>query len=163
MKKNTLLIGCLALATLANGCSTAPTPAPDTRDADIQAVKQVAAAWIQDMNTKDPDKFVSYLTDDATALYPGAGTLKGKAAIRSAIAAYFADPKNISWQGVETLTVASKGSDMVYTEGTYTLTMTNLKTKKPMTDKGKYLTIFVKQADGSWKAVADTFNSDSAM
>jgi ketosteroid isomerase-like protein len=39
--------------------------------------------------------------------------------------------------------------------------MTNPKTKKPATDKGKYLTVYEKQADGSWKAVADTFNSDS--
>jgi ketosteroid isomerase-like protein len=30
-----------------------------------------------------------------------------------------------------------------------------------MTDKGKYLTVYTKQADGSWKAVADTMNSDS--
>jgi ketosteroid isomerase-like protein len=32
-----------------------------------------------------------------------------------------------------------------------------------VTDKGKYLTIYAKQADGSWKAIADTFNSDSQM
>ena len=50
---------------------------------------------------------------------------------------------------------------MVYSEGTYTMTVTNLKTKKAMTDKGKFMTVYTKQADGSWKAVADTFNSDS--
>jgi ketosteroid isomerase-like protein len=43
------------------------------------------------------------------------------------------------------------------------MTVTNPKTKKPMTDKGKYLTVYTKQADGSWKAVADTLNSDSSM
>ena len=43
------------------------------------------------------------------------------------------------------------------------MTMTNPKTKKPMTDKGKYLTVYAKQTDGSWKAVADTYNSDSSM
>jgi ketosteroid isomerase-like protein len=58
---------------------------------------------------------------------------------------------------------ASKGGDMVYTIGTYTQTMTNPKTKKPMTDTGKYITIYTKQADGSWKAEADTFNSDLTM
>jgi ketosteroid isomerase-like protein len=34
--------------------------------------------------------------------------------------------------------------------------------KKTITDKGKYLTVYTKQADGSWKAIADTYNSDSA-
>jgi ketosteroid isomerase-like protein len=40
------------------------------------------------------------------------------------------------------------------------MTSTNPKTKKPATDKGKYVTVFKKQADGSWKVVADIFNSD---
>jgi ketosteroid isomerase-like protein len=34
---------------------------------------------------------------------------------------------------------------------------------KPMSDKGKYLTIYRKQADGSWKAVEDMLNSDLPM
>jgi hypothetical protein len=54
--------------------------------------------------------------------------------------------------------MASKSDDMAYLQGTYT--MTDPKTKKPMTDKGKYLTVFTKQPDGSWKAIADAFNSD---
>jgi len=43
------------------------------------------------------------------------------------------------------------------------MTVTDPKTKQPITDKGKYLTVYMKQPDGSWKAVADTFNSDSHM
>ena len=38
---------------------------------------------------------------------------------------------------------------MVYLQGAYTMTVTNPKTKKPMTDKEKYLTLYTKQADGS--------------
>ena len=34
--------------------------------------------------------------------------------------------------------------------------------EEKLTDKGKYLTVYMKQADGSWKAVADTYNSDAA-
>jgi ketosteroid isomerase-like protein len=40
--------------------------------------------------------------------------------------------------------------------------MTNPKTKKPMDDKGSYLTIFKKQADGNWKAIEDTNTSEMA-
>ena len=88
--------------------------------------------------------------------------LNGKADIRAAMATYFADP-NFSLTLQSTRAMASKGGDMVYTEGTYTMTTTNPKTKKPITDKGKFLTVYAKQADGSWKAIADTFNSDSHM
>jgi ketosteroid isomerase-like protein len=40
------------------------------------------------------------------------------------------------------------------------LLVTNDKDRKPLTDKGKYTTVFRKQADGSWKGVSDTVNSD---
>ena len=164
MLRNTLLIGCVVLAALAIGCSQAPvappTP-PDTRAADVQAVKDVEAALVKAAATKDVGKIDIYFADDASGLYPGAPTLNGKAAIKAVWAASLADPKfSLTFQS--TRAVASKGGDMVYSEGTYTM-MTNPKTKKPMTDKGKYLTVYMKQADGSWKAVADTYNSDSPM
>jgi uncharacterized protein (TIGR02246 family) len=158
-----MLIVCLALAVLTVGCANAPAPPPpDTRAADVQAVKNVEAAWIGDVVNKDADKFVSYFAEDGSGLYPGAGILNGKAAIKAAFAPYFADP-NFSLTFQSTRAMASKGGDMVYSQGTYTMTMTNPKTKKPMTDKGKYLTVYTKQADGSWKAIADTYNSDSPM
>ena len=31
---------------------------------------------------------------------------------------------------------------------------------KPVSDKGKYVTIWVKQQDGKWKVAVDMFNSD---
>jgi ketosteroid isomerase-like protein len=33
----------------------------------------------------------------------------------------------------------------------------------PVIDNGKYLAVWKKQADGSWKAEADTWNSDKAL
>lgn len=127
----------------------------------MQAVKNVEAAWVKDANTKDPDKWASYFTEDGSGLYPGAATLNGKSAIKAAMAPYFANP-NFSLTFQSTRSMASKGGDMVYSQGTYSMTMTDPKTKKPMTDKGKFLTVYTKQPDGSWKAVADTFNSDSS-
>ena len=163
MLRNPLLIVCLALAVLTIGCAKTPAPPPpDTRAADVQAVKDIEAAWAKDANSKDADKWASYFAEDGSGLYPGTGILNGKAAIKAAMAPYFADP-NFALTFQSSRAMASKGGDMVYSQGTYTMTMTNAKTKKPMTDKGKYLTVYTKQADGSWKAVADTFNSDSPM
>lgn len=162
MLRNTSVIVCLAVAALTAGCSNPPAPPLDTRAADLQAVKEVEAAWLKDSNSKDADKWASYFAEDGCALYPGTEILNGKAAIKAAMAPYFADP-NFSLNFQPARAMASKGGDMVYSQGTYTMTGTNPKTKKPMTDKGKYLTVYTKQADGSWKAVADTYNSDSPM
>lgn len=165
MIRNLTLIVFVGLLLMTVGCSntpTTPTPPPDTRAADVQAIKDIEAAWVKDAATKDPEKWSSYFTDDGSGLYPGAATLNGKAAIKAAMAPFMTDP-NFALAFQSTRTVASKGGDMVYSEGTYTMTMTNPKTKKPMTDKGKYLTVYMKQADGTWKAIADTYNSDSPM
>ncbi|MGB9235731.1 MAG: SgcJ/EcaC family oxidoreductase [Terriglobales bacterium] len=163
MLRNTSLILGVVLALLAVACSNAPAPPPpDTRAADVQAIKDVEAAWVKDAATKDADKWASYFAEDGSGLYPGGPTLNGKAAIKAAMAPYFADP-NFALSFESTRAMASKGGDMVYSQGTYSMTITNPKTKKPMTDKGKYLTVYAKQPDGSWKAVADTFNSDSPM
>jgi uncharacterized protein (TIGR02246 family) len=162
MHRKISLIAVVLLTLIAVACSNSPTPPPDTRAADVQAVHAVEAAWVKDVATKDPDKWVGYFTDDGDGLYPGGPTLHGKAAIKAAMAPIMSDP-NFSLVFQSTRAVASKGGDMVYSEGTYTMTMTDPKTKKPMTDKGKYLTVYMKQPDGTWKAVSDTFNSDSAM
>jgi ketosteroid isomerase-like protein len=55
----------------------------------------------------------------------------------------------------------AKSGDMAYTEGTYTMTMTSPATKKAMADKGSYVTVYKKQADGSWKAVSDIASSET--
>jgi ketosteroid isomerase-like protein len=35
------------------------------------------------------------------------------------------------------------------------VSLTDSRTKKPITDKGSYVTGYKKQADGNWKAVSD--------
>lgn len=45
---------------------------------------------------------------------------------------------------------APESGEFGYTRGTYTLTMTDPKSKKVLRESGKYLTVYAKQADGSW-------------
>jgi uncharacterized protein (TIGR02246 family) len=157
MKKYGSLLAVAGLFGLTAACTTAA--APDTRQADIQAVKDVEVAWAKDSALKDPAKFASYYSDDAVGLFPGSPMVTGKDKIKAALTGMMADP-NFSLSFQATQADASKGGDLVYTVGTYTMTMSDPKDKKPLTDKGKYMTVYKKQADGTWKAVADMNNSD---
>jgi len=132
---------------------------PDTRNADIKAVKATEAAWVNDIATKDADKYASYYSDDASLLMPNTPIITGRANIEAALKPMLADP-NFALTFQSTLAEASKGGDFVYTVGTYSMTMSDPKDKAPVTDKGKYLTVFEKQPGGNWKAVADIVNSD---
>ena len=131
---------------------------PDTRAADEQAIRETDIAWSKVGAAKDLERMLAFFTDDASELSPNAPMATGKEALRKAWSAYFATPGfAISWQ--PTKVEASRGSDLGYSMGTYELT-THDPTGKPITDRGKYVTVWKKQADGTWKVVADIFNSD---
>ena len=86
--------------------------------------------------------------------------MKGKDAIRAGTKPLL-DDKNFALSFTPTMVEASKGGDLAYSHGTYAMTMTVTKTKKPVTEKGKYVTVYRKQADGSWKAILDINNADA--
>jgi ketosteroid isomerase-like protein len=92
-------------------------------------------------------------------LLPNEPIVTGKDNILAAVKPMMADP-NFALQFQPTKADVAKSGELGYTQGTYTMTMTDPKTKQPMTDKGKYVTVYKKQADGSWKAVSDIINSD---
>jgi len=160
------LSACAGLLTLAIACSTAPPPAPpENLAADVQAVKDIETAWVREYAAKDLEKGAAHYADNASLMIANMPILSGKEAIHGALKELLADPNfSLNFQAVKA--EASKSGDLVYTEGTYTMTI-SLDPKKPkgkvISDKGKYLTIYQKQADGSYKAIEDINNSDLPM
>lgn len=155
-------IGSLVLLAGSVACNQAPpTPPapPDTHDADVQAIKDTEAAWAKSAAAKDADKFASFYTDDGSLMLQDMPAVTGKDAITKTTKDMMGDANfSLTFQGAR-FEVAKSG-DLGFSQGSYTMTMTNSKSKKPVTDKGKYLTVFKKQADGTWKAVEDMVSSD---
>jgi ketosteroid isomerase-like protein len=147
---------------LAFGCqqqsqtSQAAAPA-DTRAADEAAVKSTEANWAK--TGSNVDQFISFYSDDATVLPPNAPAMTGKETIKKAFTDMMGAPGfSLNFQGSKV--EVAKSGDLAYTQGTYEMTMNDAK-GKPMTEKGKYLTVWKKQG-GDWKAVEDMFSSDLA-
>jgi len=136
------------------GCSEAPKPAADTRAADEKAVRGGETAWNADWAAKDADKIAGHYADDAVLMTPGEAPAKGKEAIRTMLQGLASD-KNLALSFSATTVEVAKSGDIAYTQGTYAMTTTNPKTKRPVTEKGTYLTVYKKQAGGDWKAVED--------
>lgn len=150
MKQNVAVLPVVFLMLLTSAC--APPPAPDTRAADEAAIREADAAWSKAAEARDLDGVMSYYTDDAQLLPPNEPIATGKTAMRKSWAALMAPEMAVSWK-VSKVEVARAG-DLAYVVGTYTLAM------KPSSDTGKLIEVWKKQADGKWKCVADTFNSD---
>jgi len=147
-----LLLGGLLI--LAAGCQQQP---PDTRAADEAALRARDAEWSKVTGAKDAAAFASFFADGGVIMPPNGPALTDRAAIEKWAAELTANPGfAVSWT-VTQVEVARSG-DLGYTRGTYELTLNDAK-GKPMTEKGKYVTAWKKQADGTWKVVADIFNA----
>ena len=144
----------LAVLCLA-GC--APT---DNRQADIQSLKDNEARWNQEYAAKDLDKIAAHYASDAVLMGPGVPAAAGPEAIRKTLGEMVADPA-LSLQFQASRVEVSKSGDIGYTHGSYQMTMTDPATKKVIQDHGSYVTTYRKQADGSWKAVADIATSEA--
>jgi uncharacterized protein (TIGR02246 family) len=123
-----------------------------------QTLRNLDAQWSSAASAKDVDKVVSFYSDDAIVLPANAPIATTKDAIRSLWSGLLTSPgMAINWK--TTKVEVSKSGDMAYASGTYELTM-NDPSGKPVNDRGKYLVVWEKQADGKWKCGADTWNSD---
>jgi ketosteroid isomerase-like protein len=152
------LWGCAVVALVMMwGCGT-QTP-PDTRAADEKTIRDLDAQWAKTAATKDVDGTVSYYADDASLLAPNVAIASDKASIRASWAGLLGPDASLTWQA-DKVEVA-RSSDLAYIVGAYQLTMKDSQ-GKPALDRGKFVEVWKKQADGKWKVAADIFNSDLA-
>jgi len=159
MLNRSILSAVSGLMLMLAGCTQAPPAPPDTRDADSKAIRDSELSWVQAFAARDASKVASFWTEDASVLMPNTPIIKGRTAAQAAVEAMLKDP-NFYLTFDSTKVEVSKASDYAYSEGTYTMATTDPKTKKVMTEKGKFVTVYQKQADGSWKVVADINNAD---
>ena len=150
--------GCLlALALLVSSCSQkveapqAPTP-PDHRVADAAAIRALDADWVK--TVKDPQAFTAFYAEDAVVLPPGGQMASGKEAITKMWQQMVAQPGFDLTFAPAKVEVARSG-DLAYEFGDYAITV-NDKRGKPQTSKGKYVVVWAKQADGTWKVMVDS-------
>jgi ketosteroid isomerase-like protein len=148
MKTKALVIVTLGLVAAAICLAGDPKIEETLRDLDDQ--------WSKAAGAKDVDKTVSYYSEDAVVMPPNAASATTKEAIRALWKDLLTDAK-ISWK-TKKVEVAQSG-DLAFLSGTYEVTL-NDPTGKTVNDRGKYLEVWKKLADGTWKCVADAWNSD---
>ncbi len=122
------------------------------------ALREVDIAFTTASSEKDLESFLSFISEDASMLPPNAPTLSGKDAIREFCSELYSNPGFALKCQVRHAEV-SRGSDLGYTIGNYVLTHHDA-AGKAVTDHGKYVTIWKRQSDGTWKMIVDTWNSN---
>ncbi|MDP9052158.1 MAG: DUF4440 domain-containing protein [Acidobacteriota bacterium] len=153
-----VVCGCFAGLVLVAGCNQAPVPV-DTKAVE-DAVRAADMAWSKAAVAMDAATVASYYADDATVMPPNGPLLASRDAEQKAWAELLVPGNSLSWTPVTVKSAAS--GELVYIQGTYTASFKG-PDGKAVPDTGKYLEVWKKQADGSWKAVEDMWSSDLPM
>ena len=149
-------VAALAAVSLLGACKPA---APAVDKAKIaEAIKAVEVQWVADIKTRDPAKFASYYTSDTTMIMPGGPPAHGAAAVQAGMTESFKDP-NFGLEFAADAADVSDAGDMAYTQGHFTEYQTDPTTHAKVSQSGSYVTVWKKQADGSWKAAQDIVTS----
>lgn len=137
----------------------APSRAEATQTNDAESIRQADRAWSAAQAADGLDGAMSAYLDNAMMLPPNAPISVGKEAIRAALAeAGVGSPGfSVSWEPT-TIEVAESG-ELAYAIGTNRGTVPG-PCGTPIEVQGKYIEIWKKDSDGTWKIAADMFNSD---
>jgi ketosteroid isomerase-like protein len=142
----------LAAAALSAGCGTSTNV-----EQQRSALLAVDREWSQ--TTTDLNKFLSYYAADASAYPQGMPIATGSDAIRDVMTKMTSMP-GFALQWSATKADVSASGDLGYTAGSYQMSA-NDAAGKPMSEKGKYVTVWKKQSNGQWKVIEDIFNADA--
>lgn len=116
------------------------------------AIRQLDADFMKAANGKDAAGLVNrFYADNAVLLPPGSPAVEGRGAIQKFFQGFIdAGATNVT---LDTTTIESSG-DLAYGRGRVTFSMGG------KTEVGKYVVVYRRQSDGSWRAIADIFNTD---
>ena len=142
----TYVLAMVAVVVVSSGC----TPSVDVQK-ERAALAKTDGDWAA--AAADADKFASFYAPDASFYAAGMSLVKGQPAIREVIKQLASAP-GFKLTVTTANTQVGAAGDVGYTTGTYSLATAG------GVEKGKSVTVWKKQADGSWRVAEDIFNAD---
>jgi uncharacterized protein (TIGR02246 family) len=129
---------------------------PDST-ADRQQIQAAAnRIWSAVAKTDAAGALAEY-ADDAILLGPGAPMVQGKPAITKNLTEVF---RTVSFKDVNGgITDITVSGDLGVETGTYSWTVVP-SSGSPVPDKGKYIHVWARSSDGSWKVIRYIINTD---
>jgi ketosteroid isomerase-like protein len=130
----------------------------DRSAAAIAELGAADAALSDAVAKQDLERIASFYAEEAVSMPTAEPLIRGKAAIRDEWRHVLGIPGMQSASTTRQVDVSASG-DFGYTRGEYTSRMVG-QDGLPVTEPGKWLSVWKKQPDGNWRIVVDTFNTD---
>lgn len=154
-----LLVACRPPETGATSGVSVPPETPGAQiEADLAAIEEFNRLYVTALNTSDMELLSSLTTEDHIMMAPNAPAFIGKKANDDLNGPVLAKYDNVEiWTPLET----EVGGDWAWQRGAYDITMTPKDgSDGKLRSVGKYLHIYRRQADGSWRMIRDMYSSD---
>jgi uncharacterized protein (TIGR02246 family) len=145
--------GAAVAAASAPSSATASADGADPRIAGEEKIRGLDAELAKAFAASDSTKAASYYDESATVMVPGQSAAQGRDHIAREFMGLMAMPGFAFTFTPDTVMVARSG-EMAYENGDYAMTL-NDKTGTPQTTKARYVVVWTKAADGSWKILID--------
>jgi ketosteroid isomerase-like protein len=148
----------LSIATFTVGCASGGERDITLSAADVDAIRQITDQEIPRLIVAhDWDALATVFTDDAVLMPFGEPELRGRADVVDEI------KRNWGLLTVRELTQSATqidgSGDLAYARGAYSVTV-EVREPTVIYDRGKFLLIFRRQADNSWRIVTTSYSRD---
>jgi ketosteroid isomerase-like protein len=122
-----------------------------------EAIRKLDAEFMKAANGKNAGALVkAFYAADAVLMPPNHPIVEGTTAIQGFLQGLI--DGGLTSIKLETTSVAASG-DLACGQGRYALSLSPAGAA-PIQDEGKYIVVYRRQSNGSWRAVSDIFNSD---
>lgn len=152
MNRKAIITASVALAL--SSCSIAQ---PNSSK-EVEELRSLDADLGQAINARDAAAIAAFYADDAILMPTAEPLVRGKAAIAEEWKHILAIPAFENESRLGGVEVSSAG-DLAYTYGSYRSRLMGEDGKLTM-EPGKWLTIWKKRPDGSWRIAVETYNTD---
>lgn len=140
----------LVVPFLAMGCGPGDSD-PGAPDASV--LLDADRAFAADVAANGADAWAAWFAPDGAMIREGAGEVRGRDAIREAVA--YLDQPGLSLSWAPTRADMAASGDLGWTTGTWTFRSSP---DAPVEGRGRYVSIWRLQPNGEWKVVMDLGN-----
>jgi len=153
----TRLLAALLLPIVSTACQPPTQETAGLSEEDVATLRADTQEVVETILAGDWDRLGKFYTEDAVLMLSNRPALVGREAILQEYA-------RTQWSELQVTPLEIDGNgDLAYIRGTISVEMMIEGLPEPISDTGKYVSIFKRQPDGSWPAVIDIINSDMPL